>query len=356
MPLNLNQPKKRPKLAYKKHALTYRHKLRLKKIFKLIGIGIGAVAMLLLLFIVYAGKFVSYDRDGAHIDFRGNRNAAADESAAPTEPLLPIDAQITYETKTPSIAEVGPTKGYYLTTKQLQNAAELIDSAQQVESGTTVMLELKSIYGYFYYHTKIDGAELAEFDIDAVERLISVFKSRGCHLVALIPAFPDNVFAEANFSCALPTAEGYLWLDENRSYWLDPANETVLSYLEQLAKELSSKGFREVVFEDFTIPASSNIDYNSSKSREEVVAEAAKRITSFFAGSNLTISFCTDGEDFPTEALSGRLYIEQIDAAQLDRIVSSYKSDTLDTLEKLVFITDSKDSRFDPYSTMKLFQ
>ncbi|MCQ2418631.1 MAG: putative glycoside hydrolase [Clostridia bacterium] len=346
--------KKRTKLAWKKHAIAYRQKLRLKKALRISLIVLGSLALCLVLYIAYASKYVRYGRDGAHIDFRSSNKDAAVQEASRSESQDPIEAEVVYESKTPAITEQGPFKGYYVTTKQLQHAEELYDAADALDHGSTVMLELKSIYGYYYYHTSISGTELAEFDIDAVETLISKLKSRGCNLIALIPAFPDNVFAEANFSCALPTAEGYLWLDENRSYWLNPADETVLSYLEQIAKELSSKGFSEVVFEDFTFPASASIHYNSSKSRQQVVADAAKRITTFFEGSNLIISFATDSMEFPTQDISGRLYIDGVDAAQLDRLIDNYSGGTLDAETQLVFITDSKDSRFDAYSTMQL--
>lgn len=348
-----SQHKKRPKLAWKKHAIAYRQKLRLKKALRISLIVLGALLLCLVLYIAYASKFVRYDRDGAHIDFKSAGADAALQEASQSESEAPIDAEIVYESKTPAITEQGPLKGCYITTKQLQHAEELYAAADALEYGSTVMLELKSIYGYYYYHTSISGTELAEFDIDAVETLISKLKSKGCNLIALIPAFPDNVFAEANYSCALSTLEGYLWLDENRSYWLDPADDTVLSYLEQIAKELSSKGFSEVVFEHFTFPASASIHYDSAKSRQQVVADAAKRITTFFEGSNLIISFATDSMEFPTQNITGRLYIEGVDAAQLDRLISAYAGDTLDAETQLVFITDSKDSRFDGYGTMQ---
>lgn len=347
------QRKKRPKLASKKHAIPYRQKLRIKKALKIGGIVIGTLALFLVLFIIYSGKYVYYDRSGAHIDFSRSDASFAGDNPAPTESTELIDAKIVYESKSPSITQSGPVKGFYVTTKQLQHADELYDAAGQLEYGSTVMMELKSIYGYFYYRTDIDGAELADFDIDAVERLITILKGRKCNLIALLPAFPDNVFAEANYSCALPTSEGYLWLDENRSYWLDPANDTVIAYLEQIAKELSSKGFSEVVFEDFLFPASPNIHYSSSLSRQDVIADAAKKVTRFFAGSNLIISFATDNMDFPVQNVSGRLYIEGVEASQLDRVVETYGSNNFDTQTQLVFITDSRDSRFDVYSTMQ---
>lgn len=55
-------------------------------------------------------------------------------------------------------------------------------------------------------------------------------------------------------------------MDSNGCYWLDPASETVMIYLKQIARELSSRGFREVVFSEFRFPASNSISYHSEKS------------------------------------------------------------------------------------------
>ncbi len=330
--------------------MTYRQKRYLKRTFKVLAISVAALAALLILFLQYVGRYVIYTADGVTIDY--SRSAQKLEVSAPpsSEPKDPIDAEIVYEAFSPEIADSAPIKGVYLTVSDLQNLDALSSRIDALQPGDPVMLELKSPRGYFYYDTSITGAETADVDIDAITQLISDLRQRDCNLIALVPAFSDYSFALANLSCGLPMSNGALWVDENNCYWLDPASETVTNYLRQIARELSSMGFSEVVFEDFYFPSSQNIFYNSDLSRAEVVARAARELSDFFAGSNLTISFVAETEDFSVEDLTGRLYIKDVDAAQLEQYMQAYSS--LNPYTQLVFFTSSKDPRFDPYSTM----
>ena len=168
---------------------------------------------------------------------------------------------------------------------------------------------LKSTFGNFYYSSSIDGAELADVDTAAVDSLIDWLSQHGYYLIAEVPAFCDTAFALANSAAALPLSSGALWMDSNGCYWLDPASETVMIYLKQIARELSSRGFREVVFSDFRFPASNSISYHSEKSGAELTQDAAQELTTFFSGSNLMISFETDDTAFPADVCTGRLYI-----------------------------------------------
>ena len=82
-----------------------------------------------------------------------------------------------------------------------------------------------------------------------MDRIISLLKNRGFTMVARVKSFQDSAFALAHLKCALPIDSGALWVG-NGSYWLDPANETVVAYLKQIARDLAGKGFREIVFDD----------------------------------------------------------------------------------------------------------
>lgn len=334
-------------------SITYRQKLRLKKGLKLFFLVIAITAVLLIAFVLFVGRYVVYTADGIRIDYSRNAANLTAQPQAKADAAETVGATITYESPLPSISEGGLLKGYYITTEQLQSLDTVRSAVSSLDYGATVMLEMKSIYGYFYYRTAIDGAQTAEADLDGIESLISMLRQRGCNLIAMVPAYSDYAFALANQSCGLSLSNGALWMNEDGCYWLNPASDTVSSYLVQIAKELSSKGFSEVVFEDFYFPSSSNIYYTSTQSRDELIASAAQQITSFFEGSNLIISFCTDRMDFPTKGLTGRLYLENVDAAELDRAVSAYASDTLDAATQLVFLTSSRDTRYDAHSTMQ---
>lgn len=330
--------------------ITYRQKLFLKRTVKVLLILLAILIIGLLIFLQYVERYVIYTADGAVIDYNrsSQKLVVVPQQTATTPPA--IDVEISYETANPSTSDTEPIKGVYITNQQLQDVAALSDSLQALESDVPVMLELKDIRGYFYYNTAIAGAEKADVDTDAVSQLITTLHRQGHNLIALIPAFSDYSFALKNLSCGLPLSNGALWVNEDNCYWLDPANDTVADYLQQIARELSSMGFSEVVFEDFYFPASQNIEYASDLTRSEIIANAARKLSDFFAGSNLTISFSTDGTDFSTDGLTGRLYIDNADAAQLEWFTSAYN--TLNPQTQLVFITNSKDTRFDGYSIM----
>ena len=193
-------------------------------------------------------------------------------------------------------------------------------AALEQQGACAVLLQLKSTFGNFYYSSSIDGAELADVDTAAVDSLIDWLSQHGYYLIAEVPAFCDTAFALANSAAALPLSSGALWMDSNGCYWLDPASETVMIYLKQIARELSSRGFREVVFSDFRFPASNSISYHSEKSGAELTQDAAQELTTFFSGSNLMISFETDDTAFPADVCTGRLYIRDVDGSKIEKI------------------------------------
>ena len=117
-----------------------------------------------------------------------------------------------------------------------------------------------------------------------MDSLIDWLSQHGYYLIAEVPAFCDTAIALANSAAALPLSSGALWMDSNGCYWLDPASETVMIYLKQIARELSSRGFREVVFSEFRFPASNSISYHSEKSGAELTQDAAQELTTFFSG------------------------------------------------------------------------
>ena len=166
-----------------------------------------------------------------------------------------------------------------------------------------------------------------------------------------LPAFCDTAFALANPAAALPLSSGALWMDSNGCYWLDPASETVMIYLKQIARELSSRGFREVVFSEFRFPASNSISYHSEKSGAELTQDAAQELTTFFSGSNLMISFETDDTAFPADVCTGRLYIRDVDGSKIEKFAQAYGG--AENLTELVFLVNSKDTRFDERAVLR---
>lgn len=330
--------------------LSYRSKILLKKALRVGPVLLAVCLVAAIIILIYVEPYIVYDRDGAHLAFATEAKPTLESVAPETRPSVD-NPQIIYSAATDvgtSIADLG---GYYITTNMLQDPAAVLEAVKALEEPCAVMIQLKSVWGYFYYSTGIAGAERSSIDTATVDELISYLKTNGFYMIAEIPAFSDMVFGLNNQSCGLPISGGALWMDERGSYWLDPANENVIAYLMQIARELSDLGFREVAFSDFYFPTSDNIVYSSEKSRSELIADAAGQLTAIFAGGSTVISFVSDSTEFPVESCAGRLYVPDVDGSRVELYAQAYKDS--ETLTELVFKASSRDTRFENRAVLR---
>ncbi len=329
--------------------IPYRNKLMIKKVLRILGISLVIFVVFFIAMLIYLDPNILYDRQGAHLTY----DAPASESAtANTVGQLPAEPpEIIYVNKEPEDEPIAESGGYYITTKMLQEPEKVLQQLQTIKSPCAVMIELKSIFGNFYYSTSIGGAEKASIDVNVVDNIIQYLKDNGFYMIASVTAFSDFNFALDNQSCGLPLKSGALWMDERGCYWLDPASETVISYLMQIIRELSAKGFQEVAFSDFRFPVSNNIYYPSELTSTQIIHNAADQITSFFQGSNVTVSFCVTDTDFPAEACQGRLYVSEVDGSKVERFNQVYGEHA--GIRELVFLANSRDTRFDELAVLR---
>lgn len=330
--------------------ISYRNKVRLKKFFKFLGVLLALTVVLAVVALIYLEPYMVYDRDGAHLVL--SRPA---ESTAPTETAAPrpviTDPQIVYSedpVEERTILEMG---GYYITTSMLKNPQTVLSALKELPRGCAVMIELKSRFGNFYYSTDVYGAPLADNDKSGVDEIIAWINANGFYTIAVISAYSDYTFAIENQSCGLPLSSGALWWDDYNCYWLDPASETVSNYLMDTVRELADLGFDEVAFSNFDFPDASSIVYSSELSRSEVLEQAAGDLTAMAQGSGVTISFVTEEVDFPHRLASGRLYIPNVDGSRVERYVQSYSD--LGNMKELVFMANSRDTRFEGYAQLR---
>ena len=220
------------------------------------------------------------------------------------------------------------------------------------ETPQTVMLDLKSIYGNFYYSSGTPGAVTSSADTKAIDALIDrLAQQDGPYLIARIASLSDTNFALAHQSCGLPLRSGALWMDEHGCYWLDPMEETVQEYLASIAQELASMGFDEVVFDDFRIPESGNIIYQSELSREDAAAEAAKAIRTLLEDTPIRVSF--NSSNAGVAESSGRIYLVTEDGSAVAGLVESLQDSLEDPAAQIVFLTPSRDTRFEGYGLLR---
>lgn len=340
--------------------IPYHVKMRLKKIAKALGILCLVLLVVGIFLYFWLGRFVVYSReDGLYFDFTRSTTLldGVGQEISPTENTDPVKIVYDDGSDTGSSAGLQPIAGYYADADMLSD--HLDEVRTQIEAlapGTAVMLDVKSIYGNFYYSTGIQGAGTSDsMDIAAINDLIHYMDRSGLYLIARVPAFCDQVYALAHQSSGLPLDSGALWMDDNACYWLDPQSPTVLNYLTSIATELSDLGFDEVVFSHFYIPDSENIVYDYGDSTEsDIVKAAAENLLTAFLGKRLVISFASDDPAFPVPSATSRLFLTGVDATAVANMESQAVALT-DLTVQLVFVTDSRDTRYDSYNVLRSF-
>lgn len=339
--------------------LSYRHKLQLRRFAKWVGIAALVLAVLMVFFLIFMQRYVVYTADGAHLDFDRTtlEIPIADPAAEDPETHKKLGhVEIEYkDNEQTADGKLKQLKGVYITVDMLRSNPDLVlETVRSLDNTNAVMIDVKDEKGNFYYNTEITGTKKA--NTDALDELISYLTRNGFPMIARMPAFTDSYFARSHQDLALSVdgeKKRELWVDEDGNNWLNPEKPTVLSYQEQICKELSSLGFQEVVFNDFYFPTSGTIIYTSNLTRTELIAAAAGELQDAFTGSNLTISFCTSDTAFPVDAASGRLYVPNASGASVDKIIASMSGTVNNPATQVVFLSDSRDTRFDAYGTLR---
>lgn len=328
---------------------SYRNKSRLKKALLILLCALLAAGLLFLGVFLYLQRFLVYTPDGAHLDFSGHTFLPSGQQ--------PDDSQTGQETLPVEIVQGDSASsmarqqfsGRYLTTAMLSDP-EAVQAALEEDLPEAVMLDMKSIFGNFYYASDISGAVAANADLAAIRSLIETLGEKGVYLIARIPAFSDNNFALANQSSGLPLSSGALWMDANGCYWLDPTDPLVVYYLESIAAELAALGFQEVVFDQFFYPDSDHIVYPDGFSKEEALSTCAKTLVQDLSQSGIAVSF---GTQEPSAAAEGsRVYLTCSDGAEAASLAQPFSGVLDDPASQIVFITASRDTRFQSYCVL----
>lgn len=330
--------------------ISYRNKVRLKKLLKFLGILLALAVVLAVVLLIYLEPYMVYDRDGAHLMLSRPETATQTPETTAPRPVI-SDPKIVYSEDPVAEKNILDMGGYYITTSMLSQPQAVLAALKELQPGCAVMIELKSRFGNFYYSTDVYGAPLADVARSEVDEIIAWINSNGFYAIAVVSAYSDYTFAIENQSCGLPLSSGALWWDDYNCYWLDPANETVSTYLMDTVRELADLGFEEVAFTNFAFPDASSIVYSSELSRTEVIEQAAGDLTAMAQGSGVTISFVTEATDFPHRLASGRIYVPNVDGSKVERYAQSYRD--LGNMKELVFMANSRDTRFEGYAQLR---
>lgn len=334
---------------------SYRNKRRLKQLLLLLAVAAAVLFLCCVCRFIYLERFLVYSDGTIQLDYE----QALDRQPQKSKPGWdPNEVQII--TKDPAVQEVDaadePMKqltGYYITTEMLRDLDNVHAAMSETDAPQTVMMDLKSIYGNFYYNSGTYGAITAtSADTDAIEALIAQLDEQdGVYLIARIASLSDYNFALANQPSGLAMRSGALWMDSEGCFWLDPLSTTVQEHLVSIAQELALMGFDEIVFDDFRIPDSSNIVYNSELTREEAAAEGAAQIRTMLSTDSIRVSFNSSNPLVAEH--SDRVYLVTESGSEVAGLVETMQETVEDPAAQIVFLTASRDTRFSSYGLLR---
>lgn len=328
---------------------------RTRRVLKRIGIALGVIAVVAvaawLCWMLWLGRYVVYTRDhGARLDFGRSSKTISGSVATKPKPADPVKIYFNEGENALNVSkELTQIVGYYITAEELEaDIAGVKAKLQTLEKGTAVMLDVKNIQGGFFYSSAVSENRSKQIDPAAMDDLLDYLRLSDLYTIARLPAFRDYFYGLNHVPDGLPTAGGYLWMDDERCYWLNPASQGTMSYLVSIVTELKSAGFDEVVFTDFRFPDTTSVVFKSDKN--EALAQAAELLVGTCASDYFTVSFMGSAS-FPMPEGRSRLYITGADAADAATVAESTGMEKPEV--RLVFLTDLHDTRFEIYSVLR---
>ena len=330
--------------------MSYRTRRMLRRAL-IVGLWLVIIGLLLwACWMVWIQRYVVYTRDGVKIDMDRSTTDIVGEVATPPAPRDPVSI---YFTPKEEITQMGSRLyqilGYYVPTDALlYDIGAVSGQIDLLTPGSAVMIDLKSIYGNFFYHTEIPNSAVSEnINATMVDNLITKLTGNDYYAIARVPAFREMDF---DTTACLLDDDGYPWHDEEYCIWLDPTDDQTMAYLIQICTELQSLGFDEVVFYEFRFPDSSNYNFDSDLTKTEAIERAAADLISACTTGNFAVSFEGDTSFVLPEGRS-RLYINGISA---DKAASTAAAiPVADPAVNLVFMATSNDTRYNEFSALR---
>lgn len=329
---------------------SYRTRQFLRRLLSVVLAAAVVLLVALVCFAVWVRRFVVYTPDGVRLDF--SIGAVSQEGKLPSQPEK-VDVGLEFIEPDETLPEAPVVQqrlsGYYIDPKMVQeNIAELRAQLAQLPAGTAVLLDVKSFWGYFYYSSQ-QGPASDSYIQSEVDALIAELAQSDLYVIARLPALRDYEYGLNNTSSGLPTKKGYLWTDESGCYWLDPTDDGTLTHLIQIARELRSLGFDEVVFKDFYVPESSKIVFNAD--RRASIEAAAQTLVTACATDSFAVSFVGYIPDLKLPEGNCRLYLDNVVAVQVQDILAQVT--VADKLRNVVFFALTNDTRYDVCGTLR---
>ena len=324
---------------------------------------IGLVSLIVLMvsilvwfcWVIWLERFMVYSAEGATLNFEAGYAGKGEVAVAPnleeTVSIYINEGSNAVNTST----ELTGINGYYIDADALtQDFATVKANINTLPAGTAVMIEMKNIWGSFFYSSNLADATLStKLDTKTVDALIQELNSKNLYTIAMIPAFRERYYCllDSSYASAGLAQKGkaYLWSDNESCYWLNPSSTRALNWIISIIQECKSLGFDEVVLTEFRFPSTNQISFTGDQA--EALASAASTLVTTCATETFAVSFMSDDSAFQIPEGRTRLYLENISAKTVDAIASTVQ--VPNTITNLVFVATTNDTRFDAYSALK---
>lgn len=346
--------------------LSYRTRLACKRAL-LTALGVLCAAVLLVVgVVIYLERYAVYTSEGVYFPFL---HQSGPDSASTPEPddasmsfpaveMGPEGVAVRPGTGQPDAPAddqpSGTVRGVTLSYADLQDPQSCLDAIHALEDCSTVLLQLKSSAGNFYYQSQLPGAASSMDNPAAVNELIQTLHGEGYHLIARVTAFADSAYALDHISQSLQLSNGALWMDGDGYYWLSAAEEDTVQYLASLSAELAELGIDEIAFANFAFPDSNNIQYGDldAAARAAALSAAASTLINLGAQNRFSVSFCDPASGSPAPSADGHVILSGYEGAAVADAASQYQA-MISGPASLIFLTDSRDTRFEPYGILR---
>ena len=318
-----------------------------------IVLAVIALALLLvwLCWLLWLGRYVVYTPDGVRFDFDRTTMDISGEPALPPAEQETVSIYYNEGENAVNVSrELTQISGYYISTADLEgDVSALRSQVQTLDRDMAVMVEVKGAFGEFNYSTSVGEYFNDAVNQKEVDSFINFLTKGNHYTIARVTAFQDYNYGLNNVDEGLfSTAGAYLWRDDLGCYWLSPSSEQVVTYLAQIALELKSLGFDEVVFDQFLFPESNG--YRFGEDRQETLATAAKTLVDTCATNAFAVSFVSTSA-FQLPESRSRLYLQNVEAGDVAAVAGDVT--VPDTAINLVFLTEVHDTRFDVYGVLR---
>ena len=330
--------------------IPYRTRRRLQRIGLVILVVLLTALLIWGCWLLWLHKHIRYTTGGAVLDFDMDPIPRDGELAVPPDNQETISIYYNEgDNAVNTSKDLTQLVGYYITGQDLTDIPTLKEYLKTLPRGTPVMMDVKNIYGGFYYSSGVSSVRSESVDSKEVDKLIQELNQSGAYIIARFPALRDKAYGlEHDENGVFHSSRGYLWVDEEGCYWLNPSRDGTLNYITQIVTELKGLGFDEVVLTDFQIPRADNTYFEGD--RDEAVATAAKTLLNSCSSDYFAVSF-TGTATFPLPEGRGRLYLETAAASEVESLVQ--QTGLADPTTQLVFLTENHDTRFDAYSVLR---